>query len=340
VFERFSDEARRVVVLAQEEARGLDHNYIGTEHILLGVLGVPEGLGCRALQSLGASRDRMRERIIEVVERGSGPATGHIPFTADAKGVLEHSLREALQLGHNYIGTEHILLGLVRAGDDNIASQVLLELGIEHSRVRLAVVELLTDRPSAPASGVVLQSASPAAARQTTCSFCGVDLWDSRYYVVGARALMCENCIEDSRAAVESATKRGAEPGALHLPPRVSGDPPDDHAVGEIVDAFQRVFGARAADEDLRTRPLEDVESLLPALEEAGRRYPNVDPGDISVTRVRFRTVDSADVRFTVVGSLLEGPVVREGGTWKVSRDACCRVLALAGVRCPPRESS
>ena len=145
MFERFTDQARRVVVIAQEEARALEHNYIGPEHVLLGVLGVRQGVGCRALESLGAVRDGIRDRVVEIVGHGSQPIAGHIPFTPDAKRLLEYSLREALTLGPNYIGTEHIALGLVRPGQDNVATQVLLELGIEHSRVRLAVDEPLRD---------------------------------------------------------------------------------------------------------------------------------------------------------------------------------------------------
>jgi Clp amino terminal domain, pathogenicity island component len=339
VFERFTDQARRAVVIAQEEARALEHNYIGTEHILLGVLRVPQAVGYQALESFGASPDDVRTRVLEVVERGPRAHPGHIPFTADSKRVLEYSLREALQLGHNHIGTEHILLGLVRPSQDNIATQVLLDFGIEHSRLRQAVIELLRDQPAGPPAQLMLRANPPSPPRATSCAFCGGDLWDTRYYVIGGHAVMCQDCVENAHAAVEIAEGRGSEPGALHLPPRVSGNPPDDDAVGEIVAAFQKVFAGEAADEDLRTRPLEDVESLLPALEEAGRRYPNVSPPDISVVRVRFRSADLADVRFTVIGSPLEGPVVREAGTWKVGREACCRVLALAGVPCPPRET-
>jgi len=116
MFERFTDRARRVVVLAQEEARMLNHNYIGTEHILLGLIHEGEGVAAKALESLGISLDAVREQVQEIIGQGQQAPSGHIPFTPRAKKVLELSLREALQLGHNYIGTEHILLGLIREG--------------------------------------------------------------------------------------------------------------------------------------------------------------------------------------------------------------------------------
>ena len=128
MFERFTDRARRVVVLAQEEARMLNHNYIGTEHILLGLIHEGEGVAAKALESLGISLEAVRQQVEEIIGQGQQAPSGHIPFTPRAKKVLELSLREALQLGHNYIGTEHILLGLIREGD-GVAAQVLVKLG-------------------------------------------------------------------------------------------------------------------------------------------------------------------------------------------------------------------
>jgi ATP-dependent Clp protease ATP-binding subunit ClpC len=142
MFERFTDRARRVVVLAQAEARALDHNYIGTEHILLGMLSEGEGVAARALQELGISLEVIRQRVVETIGRGSHPQAGHIPFTPRAKKVLELSLRESLQLGHEYIGTEHVLLGLAREGE-GIAAQVLTGLGATRDRVRQQVTEIL-----------------------------------------------------------------------------------------------------------------------------------------------------------------------------------------------------
>ncbi|HTU04598.1 MAG TPA: Clp protease N-terminal domain-containing protein, partial [Trebonia sp.] len=143
MFERFTDRARRVVVLAQEEARMLNHNYIGTEHILLGLIHEGEGVAAKALESLGISLEAVRQQVEEIIGQGQQAPSGHIPFTPRAKKVLELSLREALQLGHNYIGTEHILLGLIREGD-GVAAQVLVKLGADLNRVRQQVIQLLS----------------------------------------------------------------------------------------------------------------------------------------------------------------------------------------------------
>ena len=144
MFERFTDRARRVVVLAQEEARLLDHNYIGTEHILLGLIHEGEGVAAMSLESLGISLEAVRAQVEEIVigQDKSAP-TGPIPFTPRAKKVLELSLREARQLGHNYIGTEHILLGLIREGE-GVAAQVLVKLGASLDRVREQVIALVS----------------------------------------------------------------------------------------------------------------------------------------------------------------------------------------------------
>jgi ATP-dependent Clp protease ATP-binding subunit ClpC len=143
MFERFTDRARRVVVLAQEEARMLNHNYIGTEHILLGLIHEGEGVAAKALESLGISLEGVRQQVEEIIGQGQQAPSGHIPFTPRAKKVLELSLREALHLGHNYLGTEHILLGLIREGE-GVAAQVLVKLGADLNRVRQQVIQLLS----------------------------------------------------------------------------------------------------------------------------------------------------------------------------------------------------
>ena len=146
MFERFTDRARQVVVLAQEEARMLNHDYIGTEHILLGLIREGNGVAAKALESLGISLEAVRQQVEEIIGRGQHVSSNQIPFAAPAKEVLELSLREALQLGHNYIGTEHILLGLIREGD-GVAAQVLVKLGADHDRIRRQVIQLLQGSP-------------------------------------------------------------------------------------------------------------------------------------------------------------------------------------------------
>ncbi|WKD58147.1 ATP-dependent Clp protease ATP-binding subunit ClpC1 [Corynebacterium capitovis DSM 44611] len=159
MFERFTDRARRVIVLAQEEARALNHNYMGTEHILLGLIKEGEGVAAKALESMGINLDDVRREVEEIIGHGSQPVTGHIPFTPRAKKVLELSLREGLQMGHKYIGTEFLLLGLIREGD-GVAAQVLIKLGADLPRVRQQVIQLLSgyeggdeQNPEAPQQG-------------------------------------------------------------------------------------------------------------------------------------------------------------------------------------------
>ena len=172
MFERFTDRARRVIVLAQQEARDLNHNYIGTEHILLGLIQEGEGVAAKALESMGINLDDVRREVEEIIGRGTQPHTGHVPFTPRAKKVLELSLREGLQMGHKYIGTEFLLLGLIREGE-GVAAQVLTKLGADLPRVRQQVIQLLSgyeggegqnpESPEGPqASGMTGAGASPS----------------------------------------------------------------------------------------------------------------------------------------------------------------------------------
>jgi ATP-dependent Clp protease ATP-binding subunit ClpC len=147
MFERFTDRARNVVVLAQQEARLLKHNYIGTEHILLGLVRESDGLAAKALESLGIGLEAVREQVEEIIGRGQKSPSGNISFTPRGKKVLELSLREALQFGHNYIGTEHILLGIIREGE-GVAAQVLVNLGGDLKTVRQQVIQLLKEKPT------------------------------------------------------------------------------------------------------------------------------------------------------------------------------------------------
>ncbi len=173
VFERFTDRARRVVVLAQEEARLLNHSYIGTEHILLGLIHEGEGVAAKALEALNISLEAVRAQVEEIIGQGGSSPSGHIPFTPRAKKVLELSLREALQLGHNYIGTEHILLGLIREGE-GVAAQVLVKLGADLSRVRQQVIQLLSGYEGAGGEG----KGEPVGAKETASEKGGSQILD------------------------------------------------------------------------------------------------------------------------------------------------------------------
>ncbi len=165
MFERFTNRARRVVVLAQEEARMLSHDYIGTEHILLGLVHEGTGVAAQALESLGITQQAVRQQVEQIIGRGDqDPRGGHIPFTPQAKKALELSLREALQIGHNYIGTEHILLGVIREGEGP-AAQVLISLGADLDTVRQQVIELLQGYQGQPDTGAARRS-GPAGRRK------------------------------------------------------------------------------------------------------------------------------------------------------------------------------
>jgi len=191
VFERFTDRARRVIVLAQEEARILNHNYIGTEHILLGLIHESEGIAVEALASLGVSLATARTEVEKVIGRGKEPPSGHIPFTPRAKKVLELSAREASRLGHPALGSEHLLLGLIREGE-GVGAQVLMQLGVELEAARRAVLQRLSERgpeTAAPsfAEGVYAYESPPR------CTMCKAPLTEKlKYQVVGVPATVGE----------------------------------------------------------------------------------------------------------------------------------------------------
>ncbi|MDX6394769.1 MAG: ATP-dependent Clp protease ATP-binding subunit ClpC [Streptosporangiaceae bacterium] len=165
MFERFTERARRVVILAQEEARRLNHNHIGTEHILLGLIHEGDGVAAASLESLGISLEAVRQQVEGIIGQGRAAPTGRIPYTPRAKKVLELSLREALQLGHNHIGTEHILLGLIREGR-GAAAQVLVRLGADLARVREQVIQMLGDVPGEEEPGMRRAGKGSAARKQ------------------------------------------------------------------------------------------------------------------------------------------------------------------------------
>jgi len=225
MFERFTDRARRVVVLAQEEARILNHNYIGTEHILLGLIHEGEGVAATALESLGISLAMVRSQVEQIIGRGQAPPTGHIPFTPRAKKVLELSLREALQLGHNYIGTEHILLGVIREGE-GVAAQVLQKLGADLNRVRQQIIALLSGhefkgeaQPAPPiepedfTARVARAEEIEAVAREVAAEFGHESVEPGHHWVAALRLNLrqMEEAIEAYRAKLRWAEQRVAE---------------------------------------------------------------------------------------------------------------------------------
>jgi len=179
VFERFTDRARRVVVLAQEEARMLNHNYIGTEHVLLGLVHEGEGVAAKALESLGISLEAVRQQVEEIIGQGQQAPSVHIPFTPRAKKVMELALREATDLGHNYIGTEHLLLGLIREGE-GVAAQVLVKLGADLPQVRQEVVQLLGGRAGRGVLGERPRLGKRARARLFDDALARIDSLDRR----------------------------------------------------------------------------------------------------------------------------------------------------------------
>jgi ATP-dependent Clp protease ATP-binding subunit ClpC len=204
VFERFTDRARRVVVLAQEESRSLNHAYIGTEHLLLGLVHEGEGVAAKALEALGISLESVRAEVEEIVGRGTSEVAGHIPFTPRAKKALELSLREALNLGHNYIGTEHVLLGLISEAE-GVAARVLVGLGADLPRVRNQVKQLLSGYSGSPRL------------RWTTgdgCVLCGRTISDLERFVTGTGGIVCSSCVARASEALTRSQQR-----EINLPP-------------------------------------------------------------------------------------------------------------------------
>jgi hypothetical protein len=342
VFERFTDQARRVVVLAQEEALLLNHPYIGSEHALLGVLAEGKGIGAQTLRSLAVSIDMARAKVVVLVGRGDRAGSAHIPFTPQAKRALEGALREALHTGDHEIGTEHLLLGLIREGDST-AARVLTELGVDLDTVRQRVTELRSGSASEAAQVLRAEPGLPPPAtlvvgRPTgNCSFCGRDLWDVEHYVVGDHAVICDLCTSLAQRAIERAE---AGTRRVPLPPRVFGEPPDEHALAEIVAVVELVLLSGAAGDEHRASGLEDGERLAPLHVEARLKYGNVEI-DNRLDRIRFVSADVAEVRVAIgilggPGTTFEGPVRRIDGAWKVTRELFCAVLRPAGVECPP----
>lgn len=348
MFERFTERSRRILVLAQEEARLLGHNFIGTEHLLLGLLHEGDGVGARALGALGISLEPARElvrKIIGPAHSGSHAAPSP-PFTPRAKKVLELSLRESLQLGHDHIDTGHILLGLVREGE-GVATQVILASGVEVSQVRQKVTELLpTAEEGEPLTPPGVQphpwrpwAAGPAAAQ--VCAFCERDLWEVDQYVSGARASICGACAATAHDLVTRSP--AAEHGlGLALPPRVFGTPPDATAPDAVMAAIEAALGPDSQrDPERRSRHLQDAEELRPYQDLAASRAGRLER--VQVLRIRFLRPDLAAARLNLTVArasfTVDVTAVRQEDRWLVSRDSMADLLARGGVRVPPRPS-
>jgi Clp amino terminal domain, pathogenicity island component/ClpX C4-type zinc finger len=347
MFERFTDRARRVLVLAQEEARLLNHAFIGTEHLLLGLIQEGEGIAAQALSDLDITVTAVRTRVEEVIGLSGGAASDESrPFTPRAKKVLELSLREALQLGHNYIGTEHLLLGLVQEGE-GVAAQVLVSLGADLARVRQEVIQLVSGHLSGEPVGPGAVGTPHGGATVVVCSFCGRGSPESGRLVSGDDAFICEHCIRDWHGRlgqVHTGVARGYTV-TRHEDLPAAGTAPDDagRAEADIRAAFA---GSGTGSEDGASVPtVEEGETLGPVLAAAKERHRGLAPSDagvvIAVETVVFVDPAHAAVRYTVSvdGTTMltrRGDAVQVDGAWKVARSTFCDLMALAGVPCPP----
>jgi hypothetical protein len=358
-----------VVVLAQEEARLLNHNYIGTEHILLGLLHEGEGVAAQVLESMDISLHAVRAEVATIIGEGSEVPSGHIPFTPRAKKVLELSLREALQLSHNYIGTEHILLGLLREGE-GVGAQVLIKLGAGLSAVRQEVVRVLSASPgreeglpprrvreaeseSWSGSGP-FGSGRPAGIEPARCGFCGIasPACGGLFTAIGG-ALICEDCVAAAfaqrsallspiRREPETAEERAARWMATGPPP-----PDEDAARQAIAYAFTDPMELSADGKTLVN--VEDGAELAPyAAHVYERAGAFIDERENVVEYVKFLNDRRAVVWTTIrmrrspsarIPILHEGRAVLVDGRWKMSRETICERWRAAGVDVPPRRS-
>jgi hypothetical protein len=324
MFERFTDRARRVLVLAQEEARHLNHAYIGTEHILLGLLHEGQDVAAQALAACGVILEDLRDRVDRAVGR-SGGGSGSPPFTPRAKKALELSLREALHVGDQFIGTGHLLLGLLREGE-GLAVQVLVDSGVDLNHLRDEVTERLG---SAPVEGPDTEQ-SPV----RRCSFCGRDVDEAAHFVSAPRSVaICSDCIVEATRALESA----GEEREVFLPVRIVGAIPHPEAARAIAEVIELAF-ASAEPLARRRAAVEDFDEHQPFLALAARTAPIV---STTVTRVRFVTATHAVVDFQTSSgresTYRSVRVTSDGSHWYVPFDAMRTLLGELGVAVPRR---
>ena len=359
----FTDRARRVVVLAQEEARLLDHNYIGTEHILLGLIHEGEGVAARALESLDISLEAVHAQVVEIVGHGGTAPSGHIPFTPRAKKVLELGLHEALQLGHNYIGTEHILLGLIREGE-GVAAQTLIRFGADLDPVRRAVIALIGGDASIAGSAVESSVAPSRGIRPARCGFCDVASPACGPLFTGSSgALICQRCARTAageelpravtRGRMETSDVLSAlvntavsieDLAARHEP---TGPPPDDEDAARqaIEDAFVHAMEVGADGRSLIN--VEDGAALADCAEQVRARVGAiVEQVEQVIEHIKFLDAATAIVWQTTLQNgrppapwlvRRECRAVFVDGRWKVSRETICDLWKPLGIQCPPR---
>jgi hypothetical protein len=367
VFERFTDRARRVVVLAQEESRLLNHNYIGTEHVLLGLISEGDGVAAQVLEGMEISLPAVRAEVQAIIGEGSRAPSGHIPFTPRAKKVLELSLREALQLGHNYIGTEHILLGLLREGE-GVGAEVLIKLGAGLSAVRQEVVRVLAESPvteeGLPPKRVTeaepgswrgpspVGSGRPAGIEPARCGFCGTHSPTCGPLFTGVGGLLiCEGCIAAAftqRSAFLSPMRPEPESAATRAERYVpTGPAPADEDAARQAIAYAFTDPMELAADGTTLVNVEDGEELAPYAAEVRARVGSyIDERENVVEHVKFLNDRHAVVWTTVrlrsapsrrIPILHEGRAVLVDGRWKVSRETICERWEAAGVHVPPR---
>ncbi len=358
MFERFTDSARRVLVLAQDEARLLGHGFIGTEHVLLGLM--HEGETEEALTAAGVTLERLRDQISKTITLTVAGTPGSPPFTPRAKKVLELSLREMVSRGANSIEPGDLLLGLLREGE-GVGVQALVTLGVDLAALRQHVLDRSSSRPSEPGvrpeglggwrsrapaslgivgipSGMPLGPGMAIGRRFETCVLCGRDLWEVQHFVSDGNLMVCGECIADASRVIQEAP---AEVHRLMLPPRVFGAVPHPEAQSEIVTAVGYVVGPEP--EEGRGPYLEDAEALRLPMMRAGDRLP---PGGAKgvVRRIRFISADTAWVELTVQlgegrgGFPFQGPVRRIDGKWKVTRQLLATMLGRIGIQIPPAD--
>ncbi len=322
---------------AQEQARLLNHNFIGSEHLLLGLLADDTGAS-HVLRLHDVTLAEARTEVEARVGRGDSAPSGHIPFTADAKKAMEGALRECSELRQNEIRTEHLLLGLLRT-KKSTAAQVIAKLADDVDALRRNAITAAGGPPEASASATLSTSVRPdyvasgptfAMRAEKACAVCGRDLWDADRFVRGERGMVCDECVRAAHATLASTTEREAV-----MPPRGYGDPkPEPEEIAAIQEAFASAFGGD--DDDA----MEDGAALRPYFTQLRERNPGTSAQFI-VQRVRLVDADRALVRYALVVApqgfnfQKEGEAVRADGRWRVARSTALDVLRQGGLQGP-----